>query len=90
LTIEGLNKIVAIKASLNRGLSPQLTSAFPNITPVPRPLVQYQIIYDPYWLAGFVDAEGCFTINIINSQGNKLSHQVRSRFIITQHIRDKY
>jgi hypothetical protein len=39
LTMEGLRKIVAIKASLNLGLSESLNKAFPNITPVPRPVV---------------------------------------------------
>ena len=34
LTIEGLQKIVAIKASMNRGLSDKLKQAFPNIIPV--------------------------------------------------------
>lgn len=45
-TIEGLHKIVAIKASINNGLSPQLTSVFSNIPKVSRPSVQSQII-DP-------------------------------------------
>lgn len=40
LTFEDLQKIVAIKASLNLGLSPQLKSAFPNIIPIPKPLVE--------------------------------------------------
>lgn len=40
LTIEGLKKLVAIKASMNRGLSDALKAAFPDITPVPRPKVE--------------------------------------------------
>jgi hypothetical protein len=39
LTLEGLHKIVAIRAFLNRGLSPELKAAFPEITPTGRPLV---------------------------------------------------
>ena len=39
LTMEGLEKIVAIKASLNNGLSAELKAAFPEIIPVPRPSV---------------------------------------------------
>ena len=89
MTIEGLNKLVAIKASINTGLSPKLTSTFPNLTAVSRPLVQSQIINDPYWVAGFVNAEGCFSIDIVKSKGNKLGHQVRIRLRIAQHIRDK-
>jgi hypothetical protein len=58
LTAEGLGKIVAIKASLNLGLSAVLTEAFPNITPVARPEIVDQEISDPNWLAGFVEAFG--------------------------------
>jgi hypothetical protein len=48
LTIEGLRKLVAIKASMNNGLSDQLKAAFPDITPVARPLVVDQEIKDPH------------------------------------------
>jgi len=48
LTIEGLRKILALKASLNLGLSENLKVAFPNVIPVKRPLVEDQMIDDPY------------------------------------------
>ena len=47
LTMEGLTKIVAIKAYLNQGLSGDLKSSFPAITPIARPLVIQQTIKDP-------------------------------------------
>jgi len=47
LTIEGLHKIVAIKASLNLGLSEELKVAFSNIIPMKRPLVIDQVIKNP-------------------------------------------
>jgi hypothetical protein len=47
LTIEGLEKLVAIKASMNRGLSEELKANFPNIIPVPRPSVLDQKIKNP-------------------------------------------
>lgn len=37
LTQEGLRKILAIKASINLGLSESLKAAFPDIKPVSRP-----------------------------------------------------
>jgi len=40
LTEIGVNKIVAIKASMNNGLSADLCAAFPNLNPVPRSLVE--------------------------------------------------
>lgn len=39
LTIEGLHKLVEIKASINRGLSDDLIADFPNIKPADRPIV---------------------------------------------------
>lgn len=48
LTKEGLEKIVAIKASMNIGLSKKLQIAFPNINPVARSLVRAQKIPHPF------------------------------------------
>jgi LAGLIDADG endonuclease len=49
-TIEGLLKLVAIKASINNGLSNELrtkAASFSNTIPVSRPLVVDQEIKDP-------------------------------------------
>lgn len=48
LTKEGLERIVAIKASLNKGLTEELKAAFPKTLPYPRPLVVDQKIQNPY------------------------------------------
>jgi hypothetical protein len=48
LTTEGLQKIVSIKAVLNKGLSDKLKVSFPNIVPAIRPQVTSQRILDPY------------------------------------------
>ena len=42
LTKQGIDKIVAIKASMNLGLNEELKLAFPDIVPVPRPLLVQQ------------------------------------------------
>jgi hypothetical protein len=48
LTVEGLNQIVNIKASLNLGLSDMLKSEFAGYTPVKRPVINYHnVILDP-------------------------------------------
>jgi len=47
LTKEGLRKIVAIKASINKGLSNTLKEIFPDVKPVPKPLIADQEIKDP-------------------------------------------
>ena len=53
LTCQGLQKVLAFKASLNKGLTPVLKATFPNVIPVMRPSVLEQKIPNPYWLAGF-------------------------------------
>jgi hypothetical protein len=47
LKIEGLNKIINIKASMNLGLPKRLKEVFINLTPVVRPLVNTTKISDP-------------------------------------------
>jgi len=72
LRLEGLQKIVAIKGSMNKGLSDQLQAAFKkNIIHIPRPLVENKVISNIYWLAGFATAEGCFFVNIQKSATTK-------------------
>lgn len=81
--MEGLKKTLSFKAALNNGLSDQLKAAFPGIVPVLRPQVNKPKMLDPYWISGFVDAEGCFHVTLINnSKGAGLILKV------TQHTRD--
>jgi len=47
LTLEGLHKILALKGSLNLGLSEELKKNFPDIIKIERPLVENQKIMDP-------------------------------------------
>lgn len=89
LTPDGLNEIVSIRASLNLGLTPLLNIAFPDITPVSRPLVENKRISDLYWIAGFTSGEGCFRVVVSKSRTSKLGWEVKLRFYITQHTRDK-
>ncbi|GAA4910298.1 hypothetical protein GCM10023405_35440 [Streptomonospora salina] len=48
LTMEGLQKIVSIKASVNRGLTESLKVAFPNTIPALRSLSKNTDIPHPY------------------------------------------
>lgn len=89
LTKIDLEKIVCIKASLDRGLSSNLKLLFPKIIPIKR-LYKYSetkpCCIDPFWILGFTEAKGHFYKSVYIKR-NK--HFVRLRFIITQHIRDK-
>jgi len=89
LTLEGLKKIVAIKASMNMGLSKKLQIAFPDINPVTRSLIRGQKIPHPEWVAGFTSGEGCFFLNVGKDSNTKLGYRVRVGFQLTQHIREK-
>jgi hypothetical protein len=90
LTLEGLNRIVSIKATLNdRKLSNALSLAFPDIEPNLRPESSLRNIQDLNWLAGFTDAEGCFFISLKKSPTSNLGETVWLKFILTQHSRDK-
>lgn len=87
LTVKGLNEIVNIKASMNLGLSNMLKSEFDEYTPVERPVINYNVILDPYWVYGFVSAEGNFDVRI-PSTNSKLGYRLQLRFRISQHSRD--
>ncbi len=53
LTAEGLQKIINIRASLNKGLTPLLLEAFPNTVALARPLLPLNSTkLDPQWIAG--------------------------------------
>ena len=45
--------------------------------------------FNPYWITGFVDAEGCFTVSISQSKNSKNGWQIHLGFKIALHKRDK-
>jgi len=89
LTLEGIQKIVSLKASMNKGLTDNLKQAFPDIKPIPRPVIDNSLcIINPEWLAGFIDGEGSFSINIRESASHNIGSQVSLIFQISQHLID--
>jgi len=88
LTHEGLSKIVAIKASVNKGLPDQLKEAFPDVEPMDRPLVVNKEIPDPSWLSGFTSGEGSFLVRVFLSSHHTTGYQTQLRFQLTQQDRD--
>lgn len=90
-TSEGLEKLIAIKASMNKGLTEELKVLFPNITPAIKPESNIGLSINPQWLAGFISAvpqagRGCFSVFISESKYTKVGSQVKLR--LTQHVRD--
>ena len=90
LTIEGLHKIINIRASINKGLSPLLIQAFPDNTPVLRPSLPIDNTkLHPQWVAGFTSGDGSFKVSIRESKLHKAGSRVALIFVLTQHIRDE-
>lgn len=88
LTMEGLLKLVGIKASLNWGLSEKFKQSFPSIIPAERPEVKPSEIKDIHWWVGFVEGEGCFLVTNQKSKSQKKTYDIGLKFTITQHNRD--
>jgi hypothetical protein len=55
LTLQGIQKIINIRATLNFGLSKELQLMFPETVPVPRSLRETCVIPHSQWIAGFRD-----------------------------------
>lgn len=87
LTTEGLYKIMSIRASINKGLTEELKTAFPEIVPVSRPEVKQPENIDINWFIGFVDAEGSFIVSVYKSK-TTIGYAVKLIFSITQNQRD--
>lgn len=73
LTISGLETIINIRATLNRGLTPALIEAFPKVAAVARPLVDNVDVklIDPQWIAGFTSGDGSFIVSIRDYKSNQ-------------------
>lgn len=92
LTPEGglRSKIIAIRASINNGLSEALKEAFPGIIPVLRPETNNISIYNPQWLAGFTSGEGSFGVKVRVSTSKENSNVLIELVLqMSQHVRDK-
>lgn len=83
LMLQGIQKIINIRATLNFGLSKELQLMFPETVPVPRPLRETCIIPDTQWMAGFTSAEGNFSVSLDKGVFKSLL------FKITQHKKDE-
>lgn len=89
LTQEGVQSIINIRASMNKGMTNKFLEDFSNIVPVALPEVHPLSINDISidWLVGFTDAEGCFFINI-RSNRKKTGYWALAGFSLVQHNRD--
>ena len=89
LTQKGLDKIIALKAVQNNGLSKNLQKEFSNIVPADIPKIINKKIFNPNWLAGFVNGDGSFGIKIQNSITTNSGYIISLQFRIYQHVKDE-
>jgi hypothetical protein len=87
LTLEGIRKILSIKASMNNGLNETIKADFPNIIPVLRDNIESKDL-NPHWINGFIEGEGSFWIGIIKKNNTTSRLTPNLVFQITQHERD--
>ena len=87
LTIEGFNKIISIRASMNKGLPEILKKDFSNIIGRKIPLARVPDKLDPNWIAGFTEGEGCFFVKLVKNNTKK-KFKVILGYQVTQHSRD--
>ena len=73
LTVSGLEAIINIRATLNKGLTSALIEAFPKTVAVARPQVDNIDVklIDPQWVAGFTSGDGSFIVSIRDSKSNQ-------------------
>ena len=93
LTLEGFNKILSIRSSLNLGLSDKLKAEFSTIVAMERPISSLPLEleikdYNPYWLVGFSEGDRSFFVGLTKSALYKAGYPVSLRFLISQHNRD--
>lgn len=87
LTPSGFDIILSYYASINKGITQQVLTAFPNIKNVTlfrvNPILPNKL--NPYWVSGFTAGDGGFSIGI-----RPITSQIYFRFQITQHSRDNF
>jgi hypothetical protein len=89
LTMEGFLKILAIKAVFPKGLSDNVLKAYPNVVPINKPeFISNTSPLNPYWIVGFVQADGTFGLGYTKQIRMKLGYTCQPQFRIAQHERD--
>jgi hypothetical protein len=89
ITLQGFLSILSINAVFPKGLTANILAAFPNIISIIKPeFINPTGPLNPYWIAGFVQADGSFGLNFTKSPKNTLGHSCQPQFRIAQHRRD--
>jgi len=91
-SLPGLLKIFSLKAIFffqkKIGLPSSVKTEFPDIIPAIVPEFQIPLNFNPYWLSGFITAEGSFFISLYPNEKRKAGYAVSLVFGLGQHIKD--
>ena len=86
---DGFMKILGIISVFPKGLSKSVLEAHSDVVPIHKPgHLPGKTLLNPYWIAGFVQADGTFGLNYIKSVRMKLGYTCQPQFRVTQHERD--
>jgi len=86
---EGFLKILSIKNVFPKGLSNKITELYPDIKSYDKPIFEITTKpINPYWITGFVQADGTFGLNITKQSKMTLGYTSQPQFRISQHDRD--
>lgn len=88
LNKKGFLSILKIYASINRGVSKQVSHLYPNIIPYGKIKTLLPNKLDPYWVSGFIAGEGSFSIGIRKNRTSSKNLIFYFNFSITQHSKD--
>lgn len=88
-TPEGLRKIISIKSLFPRGVKKVILENYAELIVIKKPLFIPKVsALNPYWIAGFVQADGSFGLHCVKSVRSKLGFICNPQFRITQHKKD--
>jgi hypothetical protein len=89
LTKRGFYKVLSIKSVFPKGLSEAVLEAYPYRVPIVKPEhIPSKTLLNPYWIAGFTQADGSFSLRYAKAASCKLGYNCSPIFRITQHERD--
>ena len=89
LTELGFYKILSIKSVFPKGLPKTVLETHPNIVSIVKPeYIPSRTLLNPYWIAGFVQADGTYGLSYHQNSRRKLGYSCQASFRVTQHERD--
>lgn len=85
---KGFLDILQIYASINRGVSKQVSRFFHNIISYRKIKIILPSKLDPYWVSGFIAGDGSFVIGVRKKKIENKTFNLYFNFCITQHSKD--